>query len=66
MNANTGPKKKAWLVKCEVNMDASREETVIVKATKPHLARQIAEAEVRNHGYFHARAYYCKELTNER
>lgn len=56
------PKKKAWLVKCEVNMDASHVETVIVKTTKPHLARQMAEALLRDHGYFHAKAYYCEEV----
>ena len=55
-------KKKCYIVKCEVNMDASRYETVIVKTTKPHLARQKAEAELRNHGFFHARAVSCNEM----
>lgn len=55
-------KKKAWLVKCEVNMDSNRNEVVVVKATKPHLASQKAEALLRDSGFFHARAYYCKEV----
>ena len=58
----TQKKKKAYIVKCNVNMDASREETVIVKTTKPHLAMQIAEAELRNNGYWHAKAFNCKEM----
>lgn len=62
MNAKCEPKKKTWFVKCEVNMDASHYEVVLVKATKPHLARQKAEAELRNKGFFHARAFYCKEM----
>lgn len=55
-------KKRAYMVKCIVNMGASQEETVIVKTTKPHLAVQIAEAELRNNGYWHAKAYSCKEV----
>jgi hypothetical protein len=55
-------KKKTYIVKCIVNMCANHEETVIVKATKPHLAAQKAEAELRNNGFFHARAYSCEEM----
>lgn len=55
-------KKKCFMVKCVVNMDASREETVLVKTTKPHLARQKAEAELRNNGFFHAKAFSCEEV----
>lgn len=58
----TMDKKKCFMVKCIVNMDASHEETVLVKATKPHLACQKAEAECRNHGFFHAKAFSCVEL----
>lgn len=54
--------KKCYIVKCEVNMDASHVETVLVKTTKPHLARQKAEAELRNCGFFHAKTISCKEL----
>lgn len=58
----TPKKKKGFIVKCTVNMDASKEETVIVKATKPHLACQKAEAALRNIGFFHVRAFSCTEL----
>lgn len=57
-------KKKCFMVKCIVDMDASEEETVLVRTTKPHLAIQKAEAELRNNGFFHAKAFYCKEITN--
>ena len=59
-------KKKTYIVKCEVDMCANHEETVIVKATKPHIAMQKAEAELRNNGYFHARAFYCTEIGERR
>ena len=55
-------KKKCFAVKCIVNMDASHEELVLVKTTKPHLACQKAEAELRNNGFFHAKAFSCKEV----
>lgn len=55
-------KKKVYIVKCEVDMCAEHVETVIVKTTKPHLARQKAEAELRNNGHFHAKAFYCEEM----
>lgn len=55
-------KKKAYIVKCNVNMCAENSQTVIVKTTKPHLAVQVAEAELRNNGYWHAKAYSCKEM----
>lgn len=55
-------KKKAYLVKCTVNMDASHEEMVVVKTTKPHLAVQLAESELRNNGFFHAKAFTVVEL----
>ena len=58
----TQKKKNAYIVKCTVNMNASHEETVIVKTTKPHLAMQIAEAELRNNGYWHVKAFSCKEM----
>lgn len=55
-------KKTCFMVKCIVNMDASHVETVLVKTTKPHLARQKAEAELRNNGFFHASAVSCEEV----
>ena len=58
----TGTKKKTYIVKCMVNMCAEHEQTVIVKTTKPHLAAQKAEAELRNNGFFHAKAYSVEEM----
>lgn len=55
-------KKKTYFVKCIVNMDASHVECILVRATKPHLARSKAESELRNHGFFHAKAFYCNEM----
>lgn len=55
-------KKKVYFVKCTVDMDASKERSVIVTATKPHIAIQKAEAVLRNNGHFHARAFYCNEI----
>lgn len=61
----TNKEKKPYIVKCVVNLDASKEETVIVKTTKPHLACQKAEAELRNNGFFHAKAFSCEEMKGE-
>ena len=58
-------KKKAYFVTCTVNMDASKEQSVIVKATKPHIAMKKAEAELRNNGFFYARAFYCNEMDGD-
>lgn len=58
-------KKKRFLVRCTVNMDARTDKVVIVKTTKPHLACQKAEAELRNNGFFHAKAYSCVELDGD-
>lgn len=58
----TQSNKKAFVVKCNVNMCANHTETVVVKTTKPHLAVQLAEAELRNNGFFHAKAFNCKEM----
>lgn len=55
-------KKRAYWVKCTVNLEANRVEDVIVRTTKPHLARQKAEALLRDRGYFHVHAYYCEEV----
>lgn len=53
---------RRWFVKCEVNMGDKPPVTVLVRAEKPSQAMQLAEAECRNNGYWHARAFYCKEL----
>ena len=58
----TEKKKKAYIVKCVVNMCAEHVETVIVKTTKMHLACQIAAAELRDRGFFHASVVSCKEI----
>lgn len=55
------PKKKCYIVRCQVNMDASREETVLVKATKPQIAYQKVVDELIKQGFFHARVVSCKE-----
>ena len=55
-------KKKTYFVKCTVDLDASKEQSVIVKATNPHIAMQKAEAECRNVGHFQAKAFYCNEM----
>ena len=55
--------KKCYMVKCIVNMDASHEELVLVKTSKPHLAIQKAESALRNAGFFHVKAFSCKEMT---
>lgn len=53
-------KKKLWLVRLEVNMDASHEVKVLVKATKEHLARQKAIKECYAQGYFYASPISCE------
>lgn len=54
--------KKTYRVRCEVNMDASREATVVVVATKPELACRKAEQELRRQGFFYAWAKDWTEL----
>ena len=56
------PKKKCYIVRCQVNMDASREETVLVKATKPHIACSKAVGELIKRGFFHARVNSYEEV----
>lgn len=55
-------KKKAYIVKCVVDMSANHVETVIVKTTKPHLAAQKAMSEMRNNGFFYASVISCEEI----
>lgn len=54
--------KKCWFVRCEVNMGEEQPVLLIIKAEKPGQAMQLAEAECRNNGYWHARAFHCKEV----
>ena len=56
---------KKWLVKCEVNMDASHEEKIIIKANTEHKARIKAQNECYNKGYFHVNIISCKEMNDE-
>ena len=53
---------KEWLVKCEVNMDASKEVNIDVKANTERKAKIKAENECRNRGYFHVNIISCKEM----
>ena len=57
----TEPKKKCYIVKCEVNMNASHVETVLLKATKPHIACEKAVGALIKNGFFHAKVISCKE-----
>jgi hypothetical protein len=54
---------KRWLVKCQVNMDASTEVNVIVKANTERKAKIKAENECYSKGYFHVNILNCKEIT---
>lgn len=56
------PKKKIWSVICELNMCAEKWVRVYVKATKPAIAIQRAEAELYRKGYFFVKAVSCKEM----
>jgi predicted transcriptional regulator len=59
----TKKKKKSYKVICEVNMDASHMETVIVKATKKELAMKQAERKLYDTTeYFLVSARSCEEL----
>ena len=54
-----------WLVKCEVNMDASNEVGVIVKANTERKAKIMAANECYKKGYFHVNILTCKEMSEE-
>lgn len=53
---------KKWLVKCQVNMDASHEENIIVNSNTERKAKIKAEKECYKKGYFHVNIISCKEL----
>ena len=58
-----GKKKKSYLVKFEINMEARQEDKIIVKATKPSVAVKIAEEKLmKEKGYFHMKVVYCIEV----
>lgn len=54
------PKKKWYIVKCIVNMDAGSVRDVWVKTTKPELAARSAEKLLMENGYRTARAFSCE------
>lgn len=53
---------KKWLVKCQINMDASTEENLIVKANTERKARVKAEDLCYKKGFFHVQILSCKEI----
>lgn len=58
-----GKKKKSYLVKFEINMDASQCDKTIVKATKPSVAVKIAEEKLmKEKSYSHMKVLYCIEV----
>lgn len=53
---------KAWWVICEVNMDASHEVKMVVKANTRRKAESYAINSLYNEGYFHVKLVSCKEM----
>ena len=53
---------KRWLVECEVNMDASREVSIIVKANTERKAESKAINECFKKGYFYAKVISIGEM----
>lgn len=53
---------KSWLVVCEVNMDASHWEELIVKANTERKARSFAINELYKRGYTHVSIVSCKVM----
>ena len=51
---------KSWWVVCEVNMDASHYEKMIVKANTERKARSFAINEFYKQGYKHVNIVSCK------
>lgn len=54
---------KSWWIVCEVNMDASHEEKIIVKANTRRNAESFAINSLYKEGYFHVKLVSCKEIT---
>lgn len=55
---------KRWLVKCAVNMDASNEANVILKANSERNAKSKAINDLYARGYFHVEVLSCEEMTD--
>ena len=53
---------KSWYVVCEVNMDASSEEKVTIKANTQRNAERSAINKLHKEGYFHVKIISCKEV----
>ena len=60
--SKTEKKKNVWICKVQVDLCAEHEVTVIVKTTKPHIARQLAESECYSKGFFQAKCISCEEM----
>lgn len=54
---------KAYWVVCELNMDASYEVKMVVKANSQRKAEDIAISSLYKEGYFHVKLISCKEMT---
>ena len=54
---------KKWLVTCGVNMDASNEVAITVKANTERKAKIMATDACCKKGYFHVNILSCKEMT---
>ena len=52
-------KKKNFTVTCEVNLDATKIETVEVRSTKAHIAVKQAEDKLKARGFFHVSVKSC-------
>lgn len=53
---------KAWWVVCEVNMDATHEVKMVVKANTQRKAESFAINSLYKEGYFHVKLISCKEM----
>lgn len=56
---------KSWWVVCKVNMDASKQIKVIVKANTERKAKSFAIDRLHKEGYFHVVIESCNEMIKE-
>lgn len=56
---------KSWWVICEVNMDASHEIKMIVKANTQRRAESFAINRLNKEGYFCVKLVSCREIIKE-
>lgn len=56
---------KSWCVICEVNMDASHEIKMIVKANTQRKAKIFATNRLYKEGYFFVKLVSCEEMIKE-